>query len=215
VGVAVLIVSLFVGWYGISSTGTATETRGTVTVQGTATFYLLNQYTITLTCSGSGGCFSNNTYTESYSQGSFTSLGTLYDVIAAMALGSIILGALGAFLSFLGRGWQSNLTTALILAACLLAFLAPAVLLGAQPSVLSSQSPSPTGVGPWTSFVGSCSGSGCGQSLPVGATVNASWAPSLGWFLSFLSGVALLVGFLLIRGRRRVPAGRPILEFSD
>jgi hypothetical protein len=214
VGVAILVISLFVGWYAVSETGTATETRGTVTVQGTATFYLLDQYVTSLTCTGNGGCFPNTSTTDSYSQGAFTSVGTLYDVEAIMVIGSILLGALGAFLAFFVRGGRSNWTAALVLTAAILAFLAPALLVGAQPSVLASQTTAQTGSGPWSSFVGSCSGGGCGQSLPVGLPSSGSWAPAIGWFLSFLAGVALLIGFVVIRGRRRGYSGGPVLEFS-
>lgn len=215
VGVAILIVSVLVGWYEISSTGSATESSGTVTVDGTAVFYPLNAYSVTITCSGSSQCFSNQTVTGPYTQGAFTSLGTLYDIVAGLVLASIVIGFVGALLVFLERGARYRWATALLVLAVLLALVAPVLLFAAQPTVLSSQSSPSSGPSPRTSFFGSCSGNACGEALPVGETATASWGPSFGWYFSLLSAVPLLVGLINLRSRSGRPPGFPRLEFSD
>lgn len=215
VGVALLIVSVLVGWYQINATGSATESGTTLTVGGTAVFYPLNAYSVTLTCTGSSQCFSNETATGPYTQGAFTSLGTLYDIVAGLVLASIVLGALGAVLIFLDRSGRSRWATGLVVLAILMALVAPVLLFAAQPPTLSSESASSKGPGPTSSFFGSCTGSGCGEPLPVGSTENASWGPSFGWYFALLSAAPLLVGLVLLRSPAGRPSGLPRFEFSD
>ena len=202
VGVALLLGSLWVGWYSVTARASATQEGTSVVVNGTGVYYPLNQYWLQLTCEGSPSCPSNLTQTSSYPQGTFDSVGTLYDIVAALVIGALVLGGSAGIIAAVSRRAGSKLVLGLALTAVILALLAPGVLMLAQPSVLSSQGPSGTGAGPSKTFFGSCSGGGCGATLVSGTSLNASWGPSLGWYLSLAGGAVLVVGFFLARKPR-------------
>jgi hypothetical protein len=212
VGVALLLVSLFVGWYVVTASGSGSSDGSSFTVGGTATYYPLN-YVETLTCSGSSECFSNTTTTGSWSQGGTGNLAALYDTVSAFVIGGIILGLVAAGLAFASGARRSGLVRTIAAIAILLAVLAPVLLLAAQPTVLNGGSGTPSsGSSPRTSFFGSCSGTGCGESLQSGTTLSASWGPSIGWYLSLVAIVPLLAGLFLVWGRRKGPAVPSIYE---
>ena len=214
VGILILLVSLFVGWYTISSTATDTVSGSSFTGSATATLYPLNYLTETFNCQGSSYCFSNSTYTGAYAQSSFSSLGALYDAIAGLLIGGAALGCAAVALAFAGgyrkRVWAGRLA----LLAVVMVVLAPTVLAIAQPSVLGSQGTSSSGASPQTSFAGSCSQSGCGNDLAPGATASASWGPSIGWYLGFAAVVPLLLGWLELRARRKQSAAAEIYHLA-
>lgn len=212
VGMALLLVSLFVGWYVITASGSGSSDGNSYAVGGTATYSPFS-YVETLTCSGSSYCFSNTTSTGAWSQGGSGSIGTLYDAVAAFVIGGIILGLAAAGLALAGGGRRSGLVGVLAVIVILLAVLAPLVLLAAQPTVLNGSSGNQSsGSSPRDSFFGSCSGSGCGQALASGTTLSASWGPSLGWYLSLGAVVPLLAGLFLVRGQRRGTAESSIYD---
>lgn len=214
VGIVILLVSLFVGWYTISSTATDTVSGSTFTGSATATLYPLNYLTESFSCQGSSYCFTNSTYAGSYSQGSFASLGTLYDVVAALIIGGIALSCAAIALAFAGGHSKKLWAGRLALLAVVVVVLAPTVLALAQPSVLSSQSTSSGGPSPQNSFAGSCAQSGCGNDLSPGQTTSASWGPSIGWYLGFVAIVPLLLGGLEVRSKRRPSTAAEVYQLA-
>lgn len=202
-GIALVIAALFVAWYSVSSTGEEVVGGTPLATTGSLTFYPLNQFSFKLTCQGSSSCFSNLSGTEAYPQGTFDSIGTLYDIVAGLVIGGIVLSALAMLLAFMGGRRRSGWAGTLALVAILVLVAAPVLLAVAQPSVLSSSGGSPTGgSSPDTSFFGSCSGSGCGSSMTPGETVNESWGPSAGWYLCLVGVAFLLAGLIVGRGQR-------------
>jgi hypothetical protein len=215
VGIVLLLVSLLVGWYAITATGSGSSDGSSYAVDGTST-YTPFTYVETLTCAGSSYCFSNTTTTGAWAQGGNGNVGTLYDAVSAFVIGGVILGLAAAGLALASGGRRSGLAGVLAVIAILLAVLAPVVLLAAQPSVLNGGSGNqPGGSSPRSSFFGSCSGTGCGASLPSGSTLSASWGPALGWYLCLAAVAPLLVGFLLIRSRGKRPLVASVYEPMD
>ena len=180
-------------------TGGGTTSEGPYTVNGSSTYYPLNYYSGTITCSGISSCFPNETNSGPYTQGTFNSIGTLYDTVAILVIGGAIVGFTAATLALSSRGRGSRWATGLALVAILLVAVAPTILFVGQPAVVSSQAPKGSGVGPQSSFFGSCSGTGCNYPLPQGTTFSASWGPSTGWYLALGALVPLIAGLLLSR----------------
>jgi hypothetical protein len=215
VGVVLLVSSLLIGWYSVTARATGSEQGTTAYVNGTEVYYPLNQYSLQLTCAGSSYCPQNETETSSYSQGTFDSIGTLYDIVAAFVIGGFALGFCAGVIAIASRRLGSRLVLGLALIAIILAVLAPTILMVAQPSVLSSQRGSSSGSGDWSSFFGSCSGSNCGQSLVQGVGLNATWGPSLGWYLALSATAPLIAGLFLGRTPRAKSASESVYEFSE
>ncbi len=212
-GIALLVVSLLVGWYAVSATASSEVSGTSFTVSATETYYPLNQISETVTCQGWSGCPQIDTTSwTSYSQGTFDSIGTLYDMVSIFVISAIILGLVAAFLFFTSGRQRSGWAEALVVVAVLLAVLAPAVLIAAQPAVLNSQGSSSGGSSPRTSFFGSCSGSGCGTSLPYTGALNASWGPSVGWYLCLVAIALLIIGLYVYRGPRVGSPDRIVYE---
>jgi len=216
VGVALLLVSLFVGWYGISASAADTVSGSSFTISGTATYYPLNQLTETITCQGSSYCYLvNSTYSGPYAQGSFNSLGTLYNLVADLVIGGVIIGLAAASLAFTSGRKRSGWAGGLAIIAIILVVLAPTLLFAAQPAVLNSQGSSSGGSSPRSSFFGSCAGSGCGSSFEPGETISASWGPSIGWYLGLAAIAPLLAGLFVVLGKREGSPDRFVYEQVD
>ena len=205
-GFAILLVTLFVGWYSISASASDPYNGQTVTVNGTVTQFPFNHFSETLSCEGSNVCFASQTYTGTNSG----SLAGLYDLAAGLVIGGMIVGLAGIGVAFSTLRNRSRLAGSLALLAILLALLAPTVMFATQPYVLNSQGApigssgnSTNGPSPRTSFFGSCSGSGCGAAITAGETVSASWGPALGWYLSLAAALPLVLGFLTDRSPKR------------
>lgn len=207
VGVALLLISLFVGWYVVSETSSETVGGSTYTVNASETVYLLNQQTLSFSCQGSSSCFQSGTSTGTYSQGSLTSLGGLYDTASGLVVCGAIFAAAAAFFALTGGRRRSGWVTGFALVGLLLLLLAPTLVAVAQPSVLQSQGTITGSASPSHSFFGSCSGSPCGASVAPGDPISGSWGPSVGWYLSLVAIVFLLAGLFSIRGHRRALAG--------
>ncbi len=214
VGIVVLLVSLFVGWYTVSSTATDEVSGSTFTASATANLYPFNYLSESFNCQGSSYCFSNSTYTGSYAQGSFASLGTLYDVVTGLILGGIALGCAAVALAFAGGYRKKVWAGRLAVLAVVVVILAPTLPALTQPSILSSQGTSSGGASPQTSFAGSCAQSACGNDLSPGATTSASWGPSLGWYLGLVAIVPLLLGWLELRSRRKPSSAAEIYQLA-
>jgi len=223
VGVVLLIAALFMGWYVYSITAADSVSGVSVRETGTITLYPLNKITQDLVCQGWSGCAPYNiSSSSSYTQGGDNGVGALYDLVAGLVIGGIVVGLTAAALAFGGSRRHPNLAGSLALLAVILVALAPLLLLAVQPAVLHSQGTPYTGPGsvsggpsPETSFFGSCSGTGCGLSLPNGATDNGSWGPSTGWYLGLAAIAPLLVGFFLIRGRGQGSPDRFVYEQAE
>jgi hypothetical protein len=212
-GIALLVVSLLVGWYAVSATASSEVSGTSFTVSATETYYPLNQISEAFTCQGYSGCPQIETTSwTSYSQGTFDSIGTLYDMVSVFVISAIILGLVAAFLFFTGGRQRSRWAQALVLVAIALAMLAPTILFAAQPAVLNSQGTSSGGSSPRTSFFGSCSGSGCATSLPYSGALSASWGPSVGWYLCLVAFALLIVGLYVYRGPRVGSPDRVVYE---
>jgi hypothetical protein len=209
-----LVVSLFVAWYSVSANGEEVSGGTPLAITGSLTFYPLNEFSIKWTCQGSSSCFPNSSGTEAYPQGTFDSIGTLYDFVAGLVIFGIVLGTAGVLLSILGGRRRSGWPGVLTFVAILVLVAAPVLLAVAQPSVLSSSGGSSGGSSPDSSFFGSCSGSACGSSLTPGETINGSWGPGVGWYLCLVGAVLLLAGLLLGRGQRGEPRPPSVYELA-
>jgi double zinc ribbon protein len=215
-GVGLLVLTLLVGWYGVTDTVSDTILGTSFSLTGSETFYPLNQVTVSVTCAGTVYCPQSSSVTGPYSQSGLNSLGTLYTAVAIIVILGVILGIVGAGLAFAGRRHQSGVVGALIVTVLLLTVLAPTVLVLEQPNVLASESNgsgnSSAGPSPRSSFFGSCTGTGCGGSILTGSTESASWGPSIGWYLCFVAIIPIFSGLLLARSgsltaRRNRPPG--------
>jgi hypothetical protein len=204
--VAVLVLSLFVAWYGVTASASATEFGQTITVHGNDQLYLLNHLTVVFDCTGTSYCFGNSSYSGTYSGSGLNDVSTLYWVISGLVIAGVAVGLFAAIAVLRSGGRRSGLPVLLCCLALALAAIAPVALAVAQPMVLHSQDTSPDGqnssAGPATSFFGSCSGSSCGGSVPSGDTDSGAWGPSLGWFASLAAAGLFGVG-LWIRGPSR------------
>jgi uncharacterized OB-fold protein len=210
---ALLLVSLFAGWYVVSATASYSYEEGPVTLNATSTQYPFNHYSETITCEGSANCFGNQTYTGTNSG----SLATLYDLAAGLVVGAVITGVTGVIVSFAGGRNRARLTGNLALAALILSLMAPAIMFAAQPYVLNTQGApggsaqnQSAGPSPRTSYFGTCSGSGCGSALTPGETLNANWGPGLGWYLPIAAAAPLLLGRAFASGPKRAPFERTL-----
>jgi len=214
IGIAILVTSLFVGWYAVSATAFDDVGGSSFTASASATLYPLNYLSETFTCQGSSVCFANSTYAGAYSQSSFTSLGTLYGVVAGLVVAGIALGAGAVAFAFLGGYRRTLWAGRLAVLAVVVVVLAPTLLLVAQPAVLNAQGAPPGGTSPRSSFSGSCTGSQCGTDVAPGETTSASWGPSIGWYLGFVAVVPLLLGWLEIRSRRKRSAAAGVYQLA-
>lgn len=207
VALVLLLGSLAVGWYTISADDTGSSSTSQFTISGTATYYLLDKYVQTLTCSGSGSCPPGSTTMGTYPGSGGNAIANLYGVVSGLVIGGVVIGAVALVLALLPKSRAARWGKFLVVIALILSAAAPLVLLAAQPMALSSAYATPAGgASPASSFFGSCSGSACGVSGSSGTTVNAAWGPSIGWFLCLIAVVPLLVGFFLRPHFREEPS---------
>jgi len=211
VGTVLLVAAIFLPWYSEQVTigGGPSETQyfylGTPGTNGTV------QYSCSGLAAGES-CPSSTSY-SSYGQQNTYDLNDT-GLIAATAFFLLIIGAILGFVAAVlafgrrqkpGRGGAA---WGLAAVALILALIAPLVFAGALPNALSHDLPSSVrqGSGPWSSFYGS-------NSTTVGtSTVSESWGPSVGWYLSIVAFVVLLVGVALVR--RGPPPMRAPTEFA-
>lgn len=189
VGIVLLAISLFVGWW--MSQGTPTPPP---TVTYTEYFGLpVTGHAIT-SCADPGGCGP----VRPFSSLGGNATGILYLGVQIVVLAGIALGTLGAYLALAARGRHRWLRWSLVAVAtaAILSVAAPAALALLQPLTLKQDNPSPAVFGPGFSFWGSETLSG----------TSLTWGPSFGWYLA-LGAFALLVAGLtvLYRARRRPP----------
>ena len=212
IGLALLLASLVVGWYAISADTTGSSDGGTFTLSGSATYYLLDKYVQSISCSGAH-CPPATTTTGTYPGSSGNAIANLYGVVSGLVIAALAVGAAVLVLGLSRRIRAARWAKSLILLAVVLVAVAPLTLVVAQPSALSSTYATPSGgASPGTSFFGSCSGSTCGASSGSGTVVNAVWGPSVGWFLCFVAAVPFLVGFFLSTTFPGKPSGSRLYD---
>lgn len=185
IGLVLILISMFIGWW------TATETlTGNPSSTTTLNFIPGSSYTTTCTSSttGCGGSGSSST-TSTYASSNLNHVSTIYQDVQYLLIGAVLLvafavvaGFLGAFGISFGRGQMSMVVAFAIIAAILCLAAAAWVAVG-QPAALSSDANGSCGASPniCGSFWGSYSAAGGSE----------TWGAGGGWYLA-------LVGFILV-----------------
>ena len=208
-GAALLLVSLFLGWY--TSEITATTGGGYTNIE------TLNPMWVASSESTQGQSFSK---LIGYPAANLPHTGQLYaDVTLVVGLGAL-LGLAAGFFGVLGKGVRFRaIVFATALAASGLAVAAPTALYLEQPTTICSEpqmtwnGPPPVGnqsaPTPTCGWGQPCDTQGCwtGASGPPGqessffgsdtSVRDHTWGPSIGWYLSFLAAVVLAGGALV------------------
>ena len=206
----VLIVTLFVGWYVVSASGSNSGT----TFNGVETFDLGQTVSVSISCSGFYCPSSTPSNTTTYSAAGLNNTGHLYALMQIVVLIGAIFGIIGGLVLLLtGQNKYRSWATYLILVAVILAIFAPVGLAVLQPTTLSHDNYSRgngTQASPATSFFGSCSGTSCSNG---GGQVNemGNWGPGLGWYLAIFAFGLFLTSVLLAspRSSRTVASTAP------
>jgi hypothetical protein len=192
----ILIVALFLGWYTVSATEMGPASYG-----GTRTFYLGETFYQGWYCNGLSPVCTNGSVGSTYSGVGMNHTGLLYAGIEVVVVIGIALGITGGMLRFfLSNGKRSSWATYVILAALIMAILAPIGLALLQPSALSQDGYAKSWpASPATSFLGSCSGSACLPKPAEPFSRVSSWGPEVGWYLPFVAFALFLVSVLVAR----------------
>lgn len=192
VGAILLIVALLTPWYSLQTSASGASE--------TINFYPGlpgSNGTIQYSCSGGVHCPSQTSYSNlpANNTGMLAEAG-FFILIVGGILG-IVAAALG--IASAGRPKWGTPVVALAVVALLLAIIAPSLYAAALPSAASKDSPGHSGLGPWSSFMGTNS------STRDGFTLTMTWGPAIGWYLSFAAFVVLVAGAVLfVRWRRDV-----------
>jgi len=135
-----------------------------------------------------------------------TNVGNIAETGFFLLIVGIILGVIAAIFGFASRGNTRRSAPALALGviALLLAIITPVLFAAALPGAVSSDISStyrpPNTSGPWSSFIGSSS-----YTNPLVGTVSLDWGPAIGWYLSIVAFVVLLIGVILLFLYRKEP----------
>ena len=202
IGAILLIATVFMPWY--------TEQLKATTPVGTGTS-TNNAYPATpsqsngIQCSSSGVGSCKYGSSSSYQTDRLNNTGNIAEAGLFMLIIGFVVGLVGAILAVLWRGNPKRGTPALALAiiAMLLALLTPVLFAALLPGAQSSDYPQAerfVGSGPWSSF----SGSSSGTLLTV--PITFTWGPGIGWYLSFVAFVILLIGVVFLFLYRKDPA---------
>jgi len=192
IGAILLIGALFTPWYSYESSGHGlSETRN---------YYLgmpSTNGTIQAACSGIPSCPTQT----SYSNQNLNNTGNLAEAGFFMVIGAFVLGIIAAIIGVASRRNPRRTAPVIALAALalVLAVAAPGLFAVALPGAAANDFPGHVGSGPWSSFLGSNSTS------ISGITVTITWGPGIGWYLSIVAFVILLVGVILLTRYRREP----------
>jgi hypothetical protein len=202
IGAVLLIAALVMPWYAFKTS----ELGGSET-QNSYPGLPSQNGTIQYSCSGLPSGFACPPQT-SYSSATpkETNVGNIAETGFFLLIVGIILGVVAAIFGFASRGSPRRAAPAIALAAValILAIVAPVLFAVALPGAISSDISStyrpPNTSGPWSSFIGSSS-----FTSPTIGTVNFDWGPAIGWYLSIVAFVLLLVGVILLARYRREP----------
>ncbi|MGA8276327.1 MAG: hypothetical protein WB852_08570 [Thermoplasmata archaeon] len=192
IGAILLIGALVTPWYSYESSGNGlSETRN---------YYLgmpSTNGTIQPVCSGLPSCPTQT----SYSTQNLNNTGSLAEAGFFMVIGGFALGIIAAILGVVSRRNPRRAAPVMALAALalVLAIAAPGLFAVSLPGAAAKDSPGHLGSGPWSSFFGSNS------TTISGITITTTWGPGIGWYLSIVAFVILLVGVILLARYRREP----------
>lgn len=207
VGAVLLIAALFSPWYTYEATVSTPLESGSSTINS---FPGLPAQNGTVQCSASGSV--RCPYSQTSYQGAHeNNTAAIAEAGYLLLIIGFVLGFVGGILGMASRADSKRARPALTLAiiALLVALLTPLLFFGAVPGALSKDIPSAertTQSGPWSSFYGSST-----SSPFAGLTVKLTWGPALGWYVSFVAFVILLVGVaFLFRNRRDPPEPSPV-----
>jgi hypothetical protein len=197
IGAVLLIAALFMPWYYQQLSGSgATET------QNTYPGYPSTNGTIQYSCSGFPSGFSCPPQT-SYTDSRLNNTGMIAETGFFLLIVGFVFGIIAAIFGLMSRGNARRASPAIWLGviALILAIATPVLFAAALPSAIAKDIPTSgryASSGPWSSFIGSTS-----ISVPISGT--ASWGPGIGWYLSIVAFVLLLVGVILLARYRREP----------
>jgi len=194
VGAVLLIAALFTPWYTYEISGHG--------VSETANLYLgipSTSGTVQYSCSGVPFCQSQT----SYSQANLNNTGTIAEAAFFLLIGGLVLGIIAAVLGVASQRSSRRAAPAVMLAvvALILVIAAPGLFAAVLPGAFGNDTPGghPAN-GPWNSFFGSSS------TTFFDVTATTTWGPAIGWYLSIVAFVLLLVGAILLA---RSPGGLP------
>jgi hypothetical protein len=211
-GVALLLGSLFLGWYhfrfdgiqagpaGASSTRfwgeyvflPGTDFRTGASCQGDATFCS------TFNPTGFSGIHPYANPGPGYV--SYPATGRVYEAVFGLVAGGAALAAVAAGLGLTGRGGASRRQLLIVGVAFALAVSAPTLVWVQTSSATGTDYHTPPNMesgnftGPAGSFSGSCSTPSCGS----GGGVTDSWGPQAGWYVAWIGAATLGVATLMI-----------------
>jgi len=200
VAAILMVVAIVVPWYTVGASGDGLTEN--------ANYYagLSSQNgTIQHTCSGVPRCDPSS----SYSSADYNNTGNIAETGFFLLIGGFVLGIIAAILGLASRGNSRRATPAMALAiiALILALVAPVLFAVALPGAINKDLHSPSGSGPWGSFIGT-------GSTPIGGgiTLSTSWGPAIGWYLSIVAFVLFLVGVILLARARKEPPAAPVTQ---
>jgi hypothetical protein len=203
IGAILLIAALLTPWYSFQeSYGGASITQNSYPdLPGT-------NGSIQYSCSGlpspvlGGSCPSQT----SYSTQNLNNTGVVAETGFFLLIVGFILGIIATVFGLMSRGNSRRVTPAIWLAiiALILALITPvlfyATLPGALGKDLGTAARHGASSGPWSSFFGSAS-----TTVAPGVSISTTWGPAIGWYLSFVAFVILLIGLIFLFLYRKEP----------
>ncbi len=207
VGALLLIATVFVPWYS-ESESFHTPVGGSWSYTTTSYPGLANQNgTVRSSCSGAAlplpvnGSLCPPSQT-SYNGADLNTTGLLVETGYFLLLAGFVLGVISALIGLATRRRSKGAVTAgaLGIVAMVLAVAVPVLFAVLLPTAISDDLPQETGSGPWSSFMGSHT------TNLVDISVKLTWGPAIGWYLSFVAFVVLLVGAIVLILARKGPA---------
>lgn len=209
IGAVLLIAALVVPWYTYEAKESSPVASGSTTI---------NSYPGLPTQNGTLQCSSSGSVSCPYTQSSYQSAhenntGVIAETGFVLLIVGFVLGLIGAILGFASRGKARRAGPAVIFGvlAMIVALITPILFMAALPGALSKDIPAserPSSSGPWSTFSGTNTSKIVTPLVTI--TVNLSWGPAIGWYLSFVAFVILLIGIILLSRYRKDPEPAPV-----